>query len=138
MQVVVQCGELLFCSCYGGVSCTSGVGFGSRPHRVRDHCLRLMYCASLYRDPAAGGGAQQRVRQPADPSNRPRRCVLLFVAVDESAVCFSGKEQLLSVKLRFRPCYVSEVGLRFTFVVTFTSRLPPLMFGVFQARNMRQ
>jgi hypothetical protein len=62
----------------------------------------------------------------------------MFVAVDESAVCFPGKEQLLPFKLRFRPYYVSVVELHFTFVVTFTSRLSPLLFGVFQARNMRQ
>jgi hypothetical protein len=47
----------------------------------------------------------------------------MFVAVDESAVCFSGKEQLLPIKLRFGACYVSEVGLHFTFVVTFCSNV---------------
>jgi hypothetical protein len=45
--------------------------------------------------------------------------VLLFVAVDESAVCFSGKEQLLPTKLRFRPYYVSVVELHFTFTSFF-------------------
>jgi hypothetical protein len=56
--------------CFQGVDWCSGFSCHLREYSVI-HRTAVWH----FRNTAAGGGTQQGTRQPADPRNRPRRCV---------------------------------------------------------------